>query len=683
MMVTRIAGIFVMIVVLLSNGAGSSPWACRYLWDRNDITEMAVKGNALWASTNVGVVRWNLTDASFTHYTMANGLPANGVTHIAIDSSGRVWCGALDGAYVLDGTTWKKVIPVTTPDYITKIVAKRDDTVCIASRNEVTLYAQDIAACYDSVDTTPLTDNVYTAGFDGKKRLWISVGGKFCAVRDSGAWKKVFSSSPGKMYYTVIQPSYDGKRTLLIGSESLEIFSDDTIITHPFKTYTTGINSVEQLADGRYLFAYEYLGPLLVDSSTTITPSKVDSSYIVKNTLGSVLRRSRLARQGDTLYLSYPEGGIYQYIGNQRKLFTTGDGLSHNWIICVKNDTKGRLWFGCGDYLIHQFNGIGYTLMGGRFTAGNHYRNHSMWCDRGGNLWVCSTFNLVRYSDTGATTYVIDQTQAEQVIVDKKGDVWVLQSDGEGISKLSGYLVEKFKPVNMPSGQEWGRDIDMDLDKNGDLIVKKDKQIFRIVNDTATIIGVDSFSISCIACDSTGTLWSYTGDRGRLCRYDDQGRATVFVNTIDSAETNQYLPTCMEIEPGGRIWIGLLTSDNEAGLLIYDKGIWKHLTTKDGLSDNNIYSIEIDPPSGNVYVSTDAGITVFENAVGVKRRFMTSHQPYSNFQKTGDAALFDLRGRLIASSPTGGLGNRNLSRAQGAYIIKQAKKSNSRVFLKK
>ena len=72
----------------------------------NEIRDLAVEGNYVWAATEGGAVRWNRTDGTYVKYTTADGLRSNTVRAVAVDGVGNKWFGTDSGLNKYDGSTW-------------------------------------------------------------------------------------------------------------------------------------------------------------------------------------------------------------------------------------------------------------------------------------------------------------------------------------------------------------------------------------------------------------------------------------------------------------------------------------------------------------------------------------------------------------------------------------------------
>ena len=72
----------------------------------NEVNDLLVEGNVVWAATQGGVVRWDRTDGSYVKYTTLDGLADNQVYAVAGDSAGHKWFGTRSGVSEYDGSTW-------------------------------------------------------------------------------------------------------------------------------------------------------------------------------------------------------------------------------------------------------------------------------------------------------------------------------------------------------------------------------------------------------------------------------------------------------------------------------------------------------------------------------------------------------------------------------------------------
>ena len=83
----------------------------------------------------------------------------------------------------------------------------------------------------------------------------------------------------------------------------------------------------------------------------------------------------------------------------------------------------------------------------------------------------------------------------------------------------------------------------------------------------------------------------------------------------ESGNTLQTLAREMVFDKYGRLWIANEARQSDiprtvGGITVYDQnsGLWALITTSDGLISNDVYSIDLDPITGNMWVATASGV---------------------------------------------------------------------------
>ncbi|MDD3716181.1 MAG: hypothetical protein PHX07_00085 [Candidatus Marinimicrobia bacterium] len=122
--------------------------------------------------------------------------------------------------------------------------------------------------------------------------------------------------------------------------------------------------------------------------------------------------------------------------------------------------------------------------------------------------------------------------------------------------------------------------------------------------------------------DRFGNIWVlnvHTLDAKPLIRFGKDGSIRKY-SVEESNGTLQVLAREMVFDNAGRLWIA-----NEArqadiprttgGVTVYDpqSGIWRLITTADGLISNDVNSIAMDPLTGSIWVATAAGVQMIRN----------------------------------------------------------------------
>lgn len=122
--------------------------------------------------------------------------------------------------------------------------------------------------------------------------------------------------------------------------------------------------------------------------------------------------------------------------------------------------------------------------------------------------------------------------------------------------------------------------------------------------------------------DRFGNIWVlnvHTLDAKPLIRFGKDGSIRKY-SVEESNGTLQILAREMVFDNTGRLWIA-----NEArqadiprttgGVTVYDpqSGIWRLITTADGLISNDVNAIDVDPLTGSIWVATAAGVQMIRN----------------------------------------------------------------------
>jgi ligand-binding sensor domain-containing protein len=129
------------------------------------------------------------------------------------------------------------------------------------------------------------------------------------------------------------------------------------------------------------------------------------------------------------------------------------------------------------------------------------------------------------------------------------------------------------------------------VDLSGRVWLGTDQGLAKYENDTIEVVfGPESKEIPnkyirALAVESNGTLLigTFTG----VARYDGN-QVEVLVDFLKDGFSEARLTT-LAAAPDGQVWVG-----TDKGLLTQDGGVWKLLTTKDGLLTNYISALHVD-----------------------------------------------------------------------------------------
>jgi ligand-binding sensor domain-containing protein len=285
-----------------------------------------------------------------------------------------------------------------------------------------------------------------------------------------------------------------------------------------------------------------------------------------------------LQDRNGNLWFGTTGAGVYRYDGSSFVNFTASDGLSNDYVWCVSEDRSGHLWFGTADGVC-RYDGVTFTdipipgIKGGEFSKdhfGNPSEETAVWSimqDKSGGFWFGTTDGVYRYDGTTFTHFTRDDgivnntgtsiNKVESVLEDGAGNIWFGGRSTEGIFCFDGKSLNSIKP----DGKNW---------------------LWPIMEDRA------------------GNIWFSTRNRS-VYRYNGKD-----FSSFGETELTDWASSIVE-DRDGNIWFG-----TRVGLAKFDGRHITILTTKDGLGNDDVFSVTLDR-SGNLWVGTrDMGLYRFD-----------------------------------------------------------------------
>ena len=302
-------------------------------------------------------------------------------------------------------------------------------------------------------------------------------------------------------------------------------------------------------------------------------------------------------------------GGVSHYDGRTFTSFTADDGLAHDEISVIAQDSDGNLWFGTQDG-ISRYDGQTFIT----FTTDDGLAYNAVSAiaeDRRGNLWFGTWEKGVSRYTPGLpvgqrfTTFTTDDglahDQVSAIAEDGDGNLW-FGTWGGGISRYDGV---NFSHFTRREGLEDNRGSALLEDRNGSLWIGTQDGVSRYdgknFNTFNTEDGLAHSAVNAIAEDGDGNLW--IGTQGGVSRYDarqDVGqRFTTF--TTDDGLAHSWVNAIAE-DADGNLWFGTWGG----GISRYDGQRFTTFTTDDGLAHNWVNCITLDR-QGDLWFGTKGG----------------------------------------------------------------------------
>lgn len=287
--------------------------------------------------------------------------------------------------------------------------------------------------------------------------------------------------------------------------------------------------------------------------------------------------------------------------------YQTGDGLSHNSVWAVMQDSRGYMWFGTNDGL-NRFDGLNFKVYrrndADTLSLGNNFI-HCLLETPEGKILVGTKEGLYCYNpaddkfrhvDLNGKKTGEDKTSVHSLLADSKGRIWV-GCYGQGIYCLTPQLnvASHYGGEKLPSRFVTA----MVLDASDDIWAGSDNAgIFKLDTHTGktALQALPKENIQTISRQNNNTLWIGTSANG-LYHFDPRSNVATPVGLSGNTSAVKDIKALTPYGTGELIMgsaLGLLKLDcNREELTPFD-----NRAAFDNLPDNSIFAICIDKEEG-------------------------------------------------------------------------------------
>jgi ligand-binding sensor domain-containing protein len=293
-------------------------------------------------------------------------------------------------------------------------------------------------------------------------------------------------------------------------------------------------------------------------------------------------------------------GGLARVLHGRITTYTVADGLPTNQLSALALDAQGTLWIGTW--------GAGLCRMrAGRFSslssAGGLLADQvwSLHADREGSLWIGSWVDgLSRLRDRRFLVFGVPEglshDNTRSVLAARDGAMWVATAGG-GVNRIEG---ERITTLRKKDGLPADDASSLCEDRDGALwIGTYTAGLARLKGGRFTTFGVEAglpgVDVRVIYQDRARTIWVATA--AGLARFDGHR----FVAVDGQGARLDGIIAILE-DRAGTLWFG--TSGE--GLIRLRDGVFRILTTKDGLGSDRIMALHEDE-RGSLWIGTGGG----------------------------------------------------------------------------
>lgn len=604
-------------------------------------------------------------------YTTADGLARDYVNRIKQDSHGFIWICTAEGLSRFDGYAFTNYgVAEGLPNrQVNDILETRNGDYLVATLDGLVQFNPIISDSNGSrftpvkVDVDVKVDAITHLLEDNSGAVWAGTGnGLYRLDKTANGWHSTqIKNGHGETFVSIGALAFDKKGSLWIGTDIglYHLLADGNS-----ERYTTqnglsqdGISRLLLDRDGKMWVGTGEGLTLLVDNPR---PGEriAERVYRTENGLLNNFITSIFQSADGRLWIG-TRSGLNLYEPNKSDFpfrgYTTAQGLHNINIKDITEDRDGNLWIGAESGGVMRIPRIGFTSYFESDIIGSG-RISQLFSDKTGNIYFLSpslqngTPDVMRFDGQAFVKHSLNLPKGTQltwgwnqlIVQDRQGDWWI--PTAQGIFRFSGNKTfsalasaQPTKVYTVKDGMDHNGIFRLFEDSRGDLwfatlgagnraLHRLERSSDKITLYTPEKDGIQDSGATAFANDSEGNLWiGFYG--GGVARYSN-GRFTTF--TEKDGVPYGFVRNLF-FDSKKRLWIatsysGLSRVDNS----FEEKPAFINLTTKDGLSSNQITTVTEDK-WGQIYVGTGRGVDRLDPKTNSIKHFTTADGLADNF----------------------------------------------------
>ena len=612
-----------------------------------EINNLLVQGDAVWAATSGGVLRFDQSSQSYARYTVLDGLAGNRVLSVAADDRGHLWFGThLQGL-----SRFRPGLEAFDPPFLDfkdlDIYALKTmgDRIFVGTGRGVSVFLVDkeeVKETYRQLGTLPKDTPVNTLEVVEGRLVAGTVEGlawtdlSLPNLQDPESWKNFSGAGAAEdlivfsdTLYAVTPQGiwrFDPEGDLFVQDSSGSAGNNANLAS-------LGIFRGKVIAANRegYFYQRHDAGHWSLSPTRAIPKvhalSRVDTVLWIATSQGLKVVGTKpppppreptanrfyemeLFDSGDLWVASVPSDfipphGLYHFDGTGWTVFGLISGLPTEVVVCLESDAEGRLWVGTWG------KGVAVLDDNEEWLLLNH--NNSVLQGLGPERAFVAVSDIERDADG---LMWINNVQIGLAVVDGLNPSREMLYDQNTLG-ISGDIS---KLTIAPDGLKWISTFQQGFllfDDGGTPFTIGDEHSIHISTSTESRLSSDR--IADIAVDAGGRVWVATNNGlNALSGAYSRERRELEIDDWRIYTTEDGLPSneikAVEEGRGGNIWVG-----TEGGLaqIAPDGTVAFAFTTGNScLVDNRINSLLFDDASGELWVGTLDGLSRLKAARG-------------------------------------------------------------------
>ncbi|MBK9292212.1 MAG: histidine kinase [Bacteroidetes bacterium] len=553
------------------------------------IRALAQTGDILWVGTEEGLNAMNLRSGSIRSFFALPGdstsLTNNWINCLFVDSRGRLWVSTAAGLNLLDPSTGKirqflgseYGSPIRS-NYINTLIEDGQGRFWAATRNGLISFTEGSGTItrYLHNPSSPRTlphDQVNALAITSDQAIWVGTRAGLTRLDPNtnrfSLPDDLVREEPDLAKLEINRLYYEPDSLLWIGTQTAGLFRYN-LSTRELTRYNFEVDNPNSLSDNRVF-------DILRDNRGNLWVGTFNGL----NRLSTALPMFRTYRNNPL----------------------SDNSLINNSVWAFEEDADGRIWIGTEEGISildpksQTFRSLRSVLPKVDGLPSGHIRE--IYRDSRNRMWIGTRYNGLSVYDPATRrfshfrhlpddTTSLPDNQVVSVYEDHLGRIWVGTPYGLGRLDPANRKFRNYRP---------------DPDHPNSL---PDRRVLDIYQDNKQ------------------RIWLATGD-GLLQYQEESDNFRIFRSQPDNGGTNRLFS--ISPDPQGRLWLGT----RGGGIMMFDPetSTFRSYTERNGLS-NNVAYLALSDKSGNIWVSTNWGLSRLDVGTGVFSTFEVSDGLQSN-----------------------------------------------------